>query len=399
MILNGRADSQYKQRQMNTHRDKRTRTPEHTIDCLPPELLHLVCSFYQYPEDGWRRPRGRGEAYDDIRDNQHARRTAVWLLNRHWYSIIRLVHREWSTLYPKDLTCFLTYPKLCIMNKVKLSPLLINNITCLVVDDVFLTGGVHGVPSIHADKVQFMQVKWRQVPFSWRVTTKLLYASAIYALPKYAQLRELALPDELTMTTNMFNAVAQLVLLTHLKTPPCEADPCTKTNDNGLSILVARLSKLVFLEFTHLVSPFKLPDPGLPHLERLILWTRIDAGIEYLGPHLPSLNQLTIRGLHGFESEIDQLKGIRTLPKKVRVLIDLDVSMDWFPTNSEFRNVYSSWYEIYVGPLCEILGNVTGTRVVIKHVDDTLHLWTTRGTNSPADKKEHQRVLRFGLAV
>lgn len=406
MILNGRADSQYKQRQMDTHRDKRTRTRKQPFCCLPRELLYHVCSFYLYAEDGWTRPRGRGEAYGDIRDNRrHARRTARWLLDRHTYSTMRLVHREWSTLFPKDLTCFLTCEvfgeqrvglNVVRVMRERLRLRLVENITCLVVDEWFLTAETASIVARLAKNVQFMKVECSFEP-PWYYKEEW-WPRAICTLSKYTQLRELALPEELTMTSDMFNAVAQLTSLTHLKTPPCEADPGTKTDDNGLSVIVAQLPKLVFLELTHLVSPFVMPAPGLPHLKRLVVWIRayvFDAGIKYLGPYLPSLEQLTLRGLRGFESEIDQLKGIRTLPKKTGVFIDLHVSMDWFPTSSEFRQVSSSWYEIYVEPLYETSEHTTHTRVVIKHVDDTLHLWTARGTITPADKKKHQRVLRF----
>ena len=383
---------------MDTLHGKRTRVRNQPICRLPRELLYHVFSFYQYPEDGWTRPRGRGSAYGDIRDNRrHARHTARWLLDRHTYSTMRLVHREWSTLFPKDLTCFLTYPKLCVMKKERLRLRLVENITCLVVDEWFLTAETASIVARLAKNVQFMKVRCSfETP--WPYKEEEWWPRAIWTLSKYTQLRELALPKEWTMTSDMFNAVAQLTSLTHLKTPSCEADPGTKTDDNGLSVIVAQLPNLVFLELTDLVSPFVMPAPGLPNLKRLVVWIPgilFDEGIKYLGPHLPSLNQLTLRGLQGFESEIDKLTGIGTLPKKADVYVDLHVSMDWFPTSSEFRRVYSSWYEIYVGPLDEILGNVTGTCIVIKHVDDTLHLWTVRGTNSATDKQEHQRVLRF----
>lgn len=373
---------------------KLAQTPVQSILDLPDVVLLLVFSFYEYAEDGWRQPRARGEAYNDIRDHsRHARRTGVWLLHRHWYSTIRVVHPRWSTLFPQDFTCFLTWENLG--DGASLPPeSMLKNAKCLVVDESLMNDETALTVASLTKNVQFMKVNnIGMIPFSWLPNT-------IGALAQYTQLRELSLNDGWAMTTDEFNAIAQLTSLTHLKTPACEPRMGDNgmSSDNGMSILVATLSKLVFLELTGLKAPFSVPFPGLPKLKRLILWPHFDAPIEDLR-FLPVLEQLTLRNLKGFEGEIEQIAGIRTLPKELHVFIDIHLSLEWFSHTSECPDVISGWYEAYVQHLYELLEFLdsqgsTKTDVVIEYVNDVLRLWTKRGALSLANKKEYQRLLR-----
>lgn len=364
---------------------KLKRTPVQSIVDLPDVVLLLVFSFYEYREDGWTQPRALGEAYGDTRDHsRHARRTHVWLLHRHWYSIIRVVHPRWSTLFPKDFTCFLTWENLG--DDASLPPdSMLENAKCLVVDESFVNDETALTVASLTKNVQFVKVNnIGAIPFS-RVS------NTIGALAQYTQLRELSLNDGCTLTTDEFNAIAQLTSLTHLQTPAC----VPIMGDNGMSILVATLSKLVFLELTWLKAPFSVPSPGFPKLKQLILWPHFNAPIRDLG-FLPVLEQLTLRNLKGCEGEIVQIDGIRTLAKEPlqrKLLIDIQFSRNWC------SDVISGWCEAYVQPLYELLElcdnqGSTETDVMIEYGNDVLRLSTKRGALSLANKKEYQRLLR-----
>ena len=364
---------------------KRKPTPVQSILDLPDVVLLLVFSFYEYREDGWTQPRALGEAYGDTRDHsRHARRTHVWLLHRHWYSIIRLVHPRWTTLFPQDFTCFLTWENLG--DDISLpSERILKNSKCLVVDESLINDETVLTVASLTKNVQFVKVNnIEDIPFS-------RLSNTIGALAQYTQLRELSLNDGCTLSTDEFNAIAQLTSLTHLKTPACEP----KMGNNGMSILVATLSNLVFLELTGLKAPFSVPSPGFPKLKQLILWPHFNAPIRDLGD-LPVLEQLTLRNLKGFEGEIEQFAGILTLPKELYVFIDIQFSLEWFSYTSECSR---GWYEAYVQPLYELLECLdnegsTKTDVVIEYVDNVLRLWTKRGALSLDNKKKYQRLLR-----